>query len=40
MSIQGEVALKEKHLGLIKTRKSLMRVMYCSHNIIRTFNWN
>lgn len=32
-------ALKEKHLGLIKTRKALTRVMERLRNIIRTFNW-
>ena len=33
-------ALKEKHLGLIKTRKSLTRVMDRLRSIIRTFNWD
>ena len=33
-------ALKEKHLGLIKTRKALTRIMDKLHNIIRTFSWN
>ena len=32
-------ALKEKHLGLIKTRKALTRIMERLRNIIRTFNW-
>ncbi len=32
-------ALKEKHLGLIKTRKALIRIMDRLRNIIRTFNW-
>lgn len=32
-------ALKEKHLGLIKTRKTLTRIMERLRNIIRTFNW-
>lgn len=32
-------ALKEKHLGLIKTRKALTRIMERMRNIIRTFNW-
>ena len=32
-------ALKEKHLGLIKTRKVLTRIMERLRNIIRTFNW-
>lgn len=32
-------ALKEKHLGLIKTRKALTRIMEGLRNIIRTFNW-
>ena len=33
-------ALKEKHLGLIKTRKALTRIMDRLNNIIRTFNWD
>ncbi len=33
-------ALKEKHLGLIKTRKALARIMNGLRNIIRTFNWD
>lgn len=33
-------ALKEKHLGLIKTRKALTRIMDRLRNIIRTFSWN
>lgn len=32
-------ALKEKHLGLIKTRKALSRIIEKLRNIIRTFNW-
>lgn len=32
-------ALKEKHLGLIKTRKALTRIMDRLRNIIITFNW-
>lgn len=32
-------ALKEKHLGLIKTRKALTRIMDRLGNIIRTFSW-
>lgn len=32
-------ALKEKHLGLIKTRKALTRIIERLRNIIRTFNW-
>ena len=32
-------ALKEKHLGLIQTRKPLTRIMERLRNIIRTFNW-
>lgn len=32
-------ALKGKHLGLIKTRKALTRIMERLRNIIRTFNW-
>ena len=31
--------LKEKHLGLIKTREALMRIMERLRSIIRTFNW-
>lgn len=33
-------ALKEKHLGLIKTRKALARIMDRLRYIIRTFNWD
>lgn len=33
-------ALKEKHLGLIKTRQALTRIMDRLWNIIRTFNWD
>ena len=33
-------ALKEKHLGLIKTRKALTRIMDGLRSIIRTFNWD
>ena len=33
-------ALKEKHLGLIKTRKSLTRIMDRLRSIIRIFNWD
>ena len=33
-------ALKEKHLGLIKTRRALTRIMERLHSIIRTFNWD
>lgn len=33
-------ALKEKHLGLIKTRKALTRIMDGLRNIIRTFSWD
>lgn len=33
-------ALKEKHLGLIKTRKALTRIMDRLHNIIRIYNWD
>ena len=32
-------ALKEKHLGLIKTRKALTRIMERLRSIIHTFNW-
>lgn len=32
-------ALKEKHLGLIKKRKALTRIMERLRNIIVTFNW-
>ncbi len=33
-------ALKEKHLGLIKTRKALARIMDRLGNIIRTYSWD
>ena len=33
-------ALKEKHLGLIKTRKALTRILDRLRNIIRTFSWD
>ena len=33
-------ALKEKHLGLIKTRKALTRIMDRLGSIIRTFSWD
>ena len=33
-------ALKEKHLGLIKTRKALTKIMDRLGNIIRTFSWD
>ena len=33
-------ALKEKHLGLIKTRKALTRILDRLRGIIRTFSWN
>ena len=33
-------ALKEKHLGLIKTRKALTRIVDRLRNIIKTFNWD
>lgn len=32
-------ALKEKHMGLVKTRQALMRIMDELRIIIRTFNW-
>ena len=32
--------IKEKHLGLIKTRKALTRIMDRLRNIIRTFSWD
>ena len=32
-------ALKEKHLGLIKTRRALTRIMERLRSIIKTFNW-
>ena len=32
-------ALKEKHLGLVKRRNTLKRIMDRLHSIIRTFNW-
>ena len=33
-------ALKEKHLGLINTRKALTRIIGRLRNIIKTFNWD
>ena len=33
-------ALKEKHLGLIKTRKAMTRILDRLRNIIRTFSWD
>ena len=33
-------ALKEQHLGLLKTRKALTRIMDRLRSIIRTFNWD
>ena len=33
-------ALKEKHLGLIKTRKALTRILDKLRGIIRTFSWD
>lgn len=33
-------ALKEKHLGLIKTRKALTRILGRLRSIIRTFSWD
>ena len=33
-------ALKEKHLGLIKTRKALTRILDRLRSIIRTFSWD
>ena len=33
-------ALKEKHLGLIKTRKALTRILDRLRGIIRTFSWD
>ena len=33
-------ALKEKHLGLIKTRKALTRILDRLRNIIKTFSWD
>lgn len=32
-------ALKEKHLGLIKTKKALSRIMERLHSIIKIYNW-
>lgn len=34
-----QTALKEKHLGLIKTRNALKRITDKLRNIIKTFNW-
>ena len=33
-------ALKEKHLGLIKTRKAMTRILDRLRGIIRTFSWD
>jgi len=33
-------ALKEKHLGLIKRRRTLSRIIERLRNVIRTFNWD
>lgn len=33
-------ALREKHLGLIKTRKALTRILDRLRCIIRTFSWD
>jgi len=33
-------ALKEKHLGLIKRRRTLNRIVERLRNVIRTFNWD
>lgn len=33
-------AIKEKHLGLIKTRKAMTRIMDRLRSIIRTFSWD
>lgn len=35
-----ESALKEKHLGLLKTRRSLKRIIAALTNIIKTFTWD
>ena len=33
-------ALKDKHLGLLKRRKTLTRILNRLHSIIRTYSWN
>lgn len=33
-------ALKHKHLGLLKKRKTLKRILNQLHSIIRTYSWN
>ena len=33
-------ALKHKHLGLLKKRKTLTRILNQLHSIIRTYSWN
>ena len=33
-------ALKEKHLGLVKRRRTLNRIIDRLRNIIRTFSWD
>lgn len=33
-------ALREKHLGLLKTRKALNRIISALSNIIKTFTWD
>lgn len=35
-----ESALKEKHLGLLKTRRTLKRIIAALTNIIKTFTWD
>lgn len=35
-----ESALKEKHLGLLKTRRALKRIVAALTNIIKTFTWD
>ena len=35
-----ELALKEKHLGLLKTRRALKRIVAALTNIIKTFSWD
>lgn len=35
-----ELALKEKHLGLLKTRRALKRIVAALTNIIKTFTWD
>lgn len=35
-----QTAVKEKHLGLLKTRRTVNRILDRLRNIIRTFSWD